>query len=73
MHAHFIFYNVISTPTVPFITPFGMVCTFHFYSVARVWIMQFVEVQCIMQQADNIHRSGWSQEISQDYSVPCPC
>ena len=28
--------------------------------------MQFVEVQKIMQQADNI---GWSQEKSQDHSV----
>ena len=26
-------YCVISTPTMSFITPFGMVCTPHFYSV----------------------------------------
>ena len=38
--------------------------------VRRLWIMQFVEVQKIMQQADNI---GWSQEISQDHSVAHRC
>ena len=29
-------YSVINTPTMLFITSFGMVCTLHFYSVAIV-------------------------------------